>query len=78
MLDALPFKGKLVGEFLVGVDTVVGLNTVVVALGVDLDSGGCGLRFKTELGLNGLSPSEADLVHNGELALQKMVPPQNF
>jgi hypothetical protein len=56
VLDSLTFQGKLRGEFLGSVYTIVG--TIVA----NLYSGGGGLALKAKLGLNSLGAGQSDLV----------------
>jgi hypothetical protein len=61
VLDALAFQSEFGGELLRGIDTIVG--TVVS----NLHTGGRGLSFKANLGLDRLGACEAHLVDDSEL-----------
>jgi hypothetical protein len=60
VLDALTLGGQLSGKLLGSLDPIVG------AVGTGLNARSGSFAFKTELGLNGLSSSETDLVNDGE------------
>jgi hypothetical protein len=60
VFDALPLGGQFGGKLLGGVDPIV--RTVVT----DVDTNTSGFTLKSELGLNSLSPSETNLMDDGE------------